>query len=217
MSRVLQRLNRTIPTPAGERTANADESHPMRRATRAIASSPDGWTPELRAQVTGLFDQLAPGWNTRAGEQRLDAVHDALERGPVPDGGTWLELGSGTGLMTSVLARRADVVLSVDLSEQMLSLAPRDVAPRLRADGATLPVPTGSIDVLVAINAFLFPTEAARVVAPDGTLLWVNTSGAHTPIHLPAEDVLAAMGSGWHAVASEAGWGTWAVLRRARD
>ena len=89
--------------------------------------------------------------------------------------------------------------------------------PRLRADGATLPVPTGSIDVLVAINAFLFPTEAARVVSPDGALLWVNTSGAHTPIHLPVEDVLAAMGSGWHAVASEAGWGTWAVLRRARD
>lgn len=214
MSVVLERLDRKIPVPPGERPTNADESHPMRKATRAIASSPQGWTPELRSQVRDLFDQLAPGWNTRAGEQRLDAVHDALERGPLPKGGTWLELGSGTGLMTAALAKRADVVLAVDLSEQMLRLAPAHVAPRLRADGAALPVPPGSVDVLVAINAFLFPAEAARVLAADGALLWVNTSGPHTPIHLPAEDVLAAMGAGWRAVASEAGWGTWAVLRR---
>lgn len=137
--------------------------------------------------------------------------------GPLPRGGTWLELGSGTGLITSLLAEVADLVLSVDLSEQMLLLAPSEVAPRLRADGADLPVPNGSVNVLVAINAFLFPSEARRVIAPDGALVWVNTSGTATPIHLPAEDVLPAMGSGWRAVASDAGWGTWTVLRRAQQ
>jgi hypothetical protein len=54
----------------------------------------------------------------------------------------------------------------------------------------------------------------ARVLAPDGCLVWVNTSGEQTPIYLPADDVVAALGDGWTGVASEAGTGTWCVARR---
>ncbi len=60
----------------------------------------------------------------------------------------------------------------------------------------------------------LFPQEMARVLAPQGVLVWVNTSGDRTPIHLPADDVVTAMGEGWTGTASEAGTGTWCVTRR---
>jgi hypothetical protein len=45
--------------------------------------------------------------------------------------------------------------------------------------------------------------------------MWVNTSGDQTPIYLPAEDVVASLPGQWDAVAAEAGWGTWVVVRRA--
>ncbi len=46
-------------------------------------------------------------------------------------------------------------------------------------------------------------------------IVWVNTRGADTPIHLPPEDVAAAMPGEWKGVAAEAGLGIWAVVRRA--
>jgi hypothetical protein len=54
-----------------------------------------------------------------------------------------------------------------------------------------------------------------RVLSPRGALVWVNTAGALTPIHLSAAEVVDAMPGDWDAVASDAGWGTWAVLTRA--
>jgi hypothetical protein len=48
----------------------------------------------------------------------------------------------------------------------------------------------------------------------EGALVWVNTAGDRTPIHLTADDVEAALPGPWDGIASEAGWGTWAVLRR---
>ena len=110
---------------------------------------------------------------------------------------------------------RFSVVLAAELSAEMLKLAPADVGVRLRADGSRLPLREGSIDAAVLINMFLFPAEMARVIAPAGVLVWVNTSGPDTPIHLPADEVDAALPGDCSGVASEAGWGTWAVLRRA--
>ena len=79
-----------------------------------------------------------------------------------------------------------------------------------------MPLRDGSADVVILENMLLFPQEVARVLAPDGALVWVNSLGAGTPIYLPAEDVALAMPGNWSGVASEAGWGTWCVLRRAR-
>ncbi|MET8405210.1 hypothetical protein [Streptomyces sp900116325] len=61
----------------------------------------------------------------------------------------------------------------------------------------------------------LFPTETARVLAPDGVLLWINQLGQDGPLYLPAEDVAAALPGQWTAVEAEAGWGSWACMRRA--
>jgi len=201
-------------TPAvGDRRSNAGADHPMRRATRAIAFEPGGWTPGLVDEVRSLFDSLAQEWPTRHGAETTAVVVDALGRGGPVGAGTWLELGSGTGLVTPALLGRTRRVLAVDLSLPMLLGAPADVGLRVCADGARLPVADGSVDVAVLANAFLFPAEVRRVLAPGGTLVWSNTFGDGTPIHLPVDDVVAALGDGWDAVASTHAHGSWAVAR----
>jgi SAM-dependent methyltransferase len=103
----------------------------------------------------------------------------------------------------------------MDLSAQMLARAPADAGFRVRADAARLPLPDGSVDAAVLVNMMLFADEIARVLAPAGRLVWVNTSGEQTPIHLPSEEVHDALPGRWTGVASRAGRATWAVLWRA--
>jgi SAM-dependent methyltransferase len=187
----------------------------MRRVTREVAFDPDSWTRGLRNEVAEIFDGEAPNWHTREVPGRYDALEDALARGGVPTDGPTLELGSGTGLSTPLLAERFPGLIAGDLAIEMLRLAPADVAPRLQCDSSGLPFAAGALQVILAINMLLFPREVARVLAPGGCLVWVNTSGEQTPIYLPADDVVAALGDGWEGVASEAGTGTWCVARRA--
>ena len=68
---------------------------------------------------------------------------------------------------------------------------------------------------VVLINAFLFPAEVDRVLAPDGVVVWVNSSGPQTPIYLSVDDVVSRLPGSWEGVASQAGEGHWGVLRRA--
>lgn len=63
-------------------------------------------------------------------------------------------------------------------------------------------------------DALLFPAEIVRVLAPNGVLLWINQLGEDGPLHLPAMDVAHALPGDWQAVEADAGWGSWAVLRR---
>jgi hypothetical protein len=65
------------------------------------------------------------------------------------------------------------------------------------------------------INMLLFPTEVDRVLRPGGTVLWVNTLGDQTPIHLPAADVLTALPGEWHGTTADAGTGFWLAAQRA--
>lgn len=189
-------------------------SHPMRLLTRAAAFHADAWTAEQATEVRDLFDRLASDWDTRNRPERFVPIVDALERGGPFSRGLALELGSGTGIATSELAERFPRLVAVDLSMEMLRLA-SPLAPRLRADGARLPFRHGAVDTLILINMLLFPVEVDRVLATDGALVWVNTSGPDTPIYLPAEDLEEALPGEWDLFAAQAGRGTWAVARRA--
>lgn len=173
------------------------------------------WTDETSGRITAMFDGMADEWT--AGHDNPDRdllLHDALDRGfdgqPVT-GEQVLELGSGTGLGTRELATRFDDVVALDRSQGMLENAPPEYAPRVLGDSAALPVQASSIDVLVLVNMFLFPSEVDRVLAPGGSLVWVNTFGENTPIHLTAQEVDDAMPGDWHVTHSRAGTGTWAV------
>ena len=191
----------------------------MRIATRRAAGlEPGGWTPELRKQVGEFFDTMSAEWHTRTSPQRTAVVMDALERGlghRDSRAGVAVEVGSGIGAYSGLLAQRFTTVLAIDLSLPMLRLAPVGTAHRIQADGAMLPLRASCAAAVVLINAFLFPAEVDRILARDGALVWVNSSGTQTPIFLDAEDLLSALPGKWTGTASQAGEGTWCVLRRA--
>jgi SAM-dependent methyltransferase len=188
--------------------------HPMRKVTRQVAFE-RGWSAGRAARVAELFDSLAADWATRRVEPAKAApVLDAIDRGGVSTAGRWAELGCGTGAGCLILAGRVARLVTVDLAAEMLANAPDD-APRVRADAATLPFPDGAFDSVLAINMLLFPDEVDRILAPAGALVWVNTLGDRTPIHLPPADVVGALPGSWEAVTARAGTGFWAVVRRA--
>jgi SAM-dependent methyltransferase len=194
------------------------DDHPMRIATRRAAGlDAGGWTGELRDQVEEFFDDLAGEWHTRSSPQRTAVVTDALVRGLDPIGvsaGIAVEIGSGIGTYSPLLAARFPTVVAVDLSLVMLKLAPGGPARRIQADGAALPIRDGSAAAIVLINAFLFPAEVERVLSRDGALVWVNSSGEQTPIYLSVEDLVARLPGEWTGTSSRAGEGHWCVLRR---
>ena len=191
----------------------------MRIATRRAAGLDDrGWTGELRSQVEDYFDGIAAEWHTRITPQRTAVVTDALSRGldalEVPVGPA-VEVGSGIGTYTSLLAERFATVVAIDLSLAMLKLAPIGPGLRVQADAARLPLRNASAAAVVLINAFLFPAEVERVLSPGGALVWVNSSGEQTPIYLSVDDLVARLPGGWTGTSSRAGEGHWCVLRRA--
>jgi hypothetical protein len=202
-------------TVASERPEVGGPDHPMRRVTTDTAFAPESWTPERAAKVGELFDSLAPTWKERDGPERHASVLDALDRGgPFPHG-PCIEVGSGAGIATPVLADALRDVIALDLSFEMLVLAGSET-PRVRADASVLPIRSHAVAVVALINMFLFPAEVDRVLAPDGALLWVSTLGDATPIYLPPADVIRALPGAWDGVTADAGWGTWLVARRAR-
>lgn len=192
----------------------AGPDHPMRRLTRAVALG-ERWTIDDAARVTTVFDSLAAEWAARrVDDARAAPVLDALERGELPAGGRWLELGSGTGAGTSLLAEVARSLVAVDLSGAMLRHAPADLAPRLQADASTLPFPDDAFAAVVMVNMLLFPVEVDRVLGPDGVIVWINTLGDQTPIHLPSPDVMTALPGAWTGRTARAGTGFWLTARR---
>lgn len=190
----------------------------MRLATRRAAGLDEGgWEHGLRDDVRAYFDGMAGEWHTRTSPARVAIVADALGRGVEAVGapaGLAVEVGSGIGAYSGLLADRFSTVVAIDLSLAMLRLAPPTPGLRVQADGSALPLRDGGTAAVILINAFLFPHEVARVLAPDGVILWVNSSGERTPIYLSPDDLLTALPGKWTGTASRAGEGHWCVLRR---
>ena len=211
--------------PAPSELPEADGAvHPMRAVTAEAAFREASWTPQRARDVAEFFGELAPVWNQRIPPEELDGILDALERGEVPKGGRCLEIGAGTGHATRHLRNWCESVIAIDISEEMLHRLDSALAPRVLADGSRLPFPDGTADVIALANMFLFPAEAARMLAPDGRIVWYNGIGEHTPIHLSAEELIQALSKYpapssteaiWQATAGRWGHATWCVLHRA--
>lgn len=209
------RLDRVVPA-ADARPALNGASSPIRGVTRQIAFDHGSWTKERAEKVAELFNGMASDWAARHDRHHGEPLVDALDRGgPFAGAGRVCEVGSGTGLLTPVLTSRFATVVAVEIAEAMARLAPDDIGCRVLADGALLPAADGAYDVVVLFNAFLFPSEIDRVLARHGALVWVSGMGDDTPIYLAVEDVGDALSGSWTAVAADAGWGNWAVFRRA--
>jgi len=194
-------------------------THRMREVTTHLAE--DGiWDSSLTEEVRQLFDSLAEEWTaTRDHPQRNLPILDALNRGKVK-GQIALELGAGTCISARDLISKFDSFIAMDLSLAMLNNAIENAPPLVCTDGSALPVANGAIDVLILQNMFLFPKEVERCLSTEGYLVWVNSRGPETPIHLPVEKVVhsleSAAGHGWDAVASTSGEATWAVIQRSK-
>lgn len=211
MSRTLPRI---LASPDDKPLPPRNTAQAFRSFARDLAVGRRAWTATEAEFLAELFDQLAPDWDTVQATGRDDPLRDALARGDLPYG-RCLEIGSGTGQFTPLLASAFPAVISVDLSEQMLRQAAGRSPARVRADASALPVPDASISVVAAIDMLLFPTETVRVLAPHGVLLWINQLGEDGPLYLLADEVADALPGRWTATESAAGWGTWAVLQRA--
>ncbi len=205
-----------------------NSDHPMRVMTRRAAGlQGPPWGPDAVDEVAGLFNTLAPEWHTRESDDRSQIVVDALQRGldplrersgsapgwdDIPDAA--VELGSGLGTYSALLADRFAVAMAAEISEEMHRRAHSSGAIRILADGSSLPLSSSSLGAVVLVNCFLFPTEITRVLAPGGIVLWVNSSGESTPIHLSTTEVVGALPFEVVGVEARAGIGTWCALRR---
>ena len=106
-----------------------------------------------------------------------------VDRLAIPPGARWLDVGCGTGALTGAVLDRAlpTSILGVDPSPDFVDVAARtQTDPRVRfavADASSLPVETGSIDVVVSGLVLNFVpdiagglTEMRRVAVSGGTV-----------------------------------------------
>jgi ubiquinone/menaquinone biosynthesis C-methylase UbiE len=172
-----------------------------RLVTDAVVRRPRLWRL-FRGPLRGMFDRLAPTWETRIGPHHLLALDLALEDVPPPRRA--LDLGTGTGVVALALAKRypeAEVV-GIDLSPGMIEEARRKLAPELagrvsfeEGDASGLACPDGEFELVVLSNMIPFADELARIAAPGGTLVLSFSRGAETPIYVAPEVLRRELGS----------------------
>jgi ubiquinone/menaquinone biosynthesis C-methylase UbiE len=164
-----------------------------RLVTDAVVRRPLLWRL-FRGPLRGMFDGLAPTWETRIGPHHMWALDLALEDVPVP--ARILDLGTGTGVVAFALAERypAAKVVGIDLSPGMIEEVGRKLMPGLAGrvgfevgDASALACADGAFDLVVLSNMIPFFDELARVVAPGGTLVLSFSKGAETPIYVAPE------------------------------
>ena len=165
-----------------------------RLATNVVVRAPALW-PLFKMPLRRQFDWLAPSWDARVGREGRRAFEAALDRVTISPRRA-LDLGTGTGFGAVAVARRwpAATIVGVDLAEAMLAEArralPAELAPRVRferGDAARLPYPSETFDLVTLANMIPFFDELARVTAPGGFVVLGFTSGAQTPIYVPAD------------------------------
>jgi ubiquinone/menaquinone biosynthesis C-methylase UbiE len=167
---------------------------PTERSRSKRAEPTDGTGPSVKERVQRQFSSAAERYATsavHAGGPDLDALVAAIP----DDGRHILDVGCGTGHTTLAVARRADSVVGIDLTEEMLAQARRLATERgienvhfVQGDAEAIPFADASFDAVVSrYSAHHFPHperalgEIARVLRPGGTFLVVDTVAAGQP------------------------------------
>jgi SAM-dependent methyltransferase len=195
-----------------------------RVVTVAVTRAPRLW-PLFRRALRFQFHTLAPNWDTIVNPEHIAPYEAALEGVEPPRRA--LDLGTGTGAGAFAIARRfpdAEVV-GADIAEGMVEQArrktPAELADRVRfevTDASRLPYGDGEFDLVGLANMIPFFDELARVVAARGAAVIAFSSGAETPIYVPAERIRAELSArGFTEFADfAAGNGTALVARKPR-
>lgn len=140
--------------------------------------------------AAAYFSEIADNWDKiRSLHYPNPAIEEALVEavgaGPFD---RVVDIGTGTGRMLSLFARRARRLDGVDFSHQMLTVARANLArdevahAHLRyADAAALPFEDGAADLVIIHQVLHFVdepdrvlAEAGRLLCPDGQLLIVD-------------------------------------------
>jgi SAM-dependent methyltransferase len=135
--------------------------------------------------VAEAYEHYVGRWSRRVAESFVPGLG-------VPAGLRWLDVGCGTGALTSVVLHAGEPaeVHAVDPSNGFLTHAGRTADPRVQfsvGDARALPFPDGRFDVVVSglvLNFLPDPVgaaaELARVAAPGGVVaayLWDYADG----------------------------------------
>ena len=120
------------------------------------------------------YDAIRPGYPEAL-------IEDVIAFSGIPEGGSILEIGCGTGQASLPFARRGYQMLCLDIGAEMLAIARQNLAayPRVRFEQAAFehwPEMPNVFDLLTAATAFHWVPravgypKAARVLKPGGTL-----------------------------------------------
>jgi SAM-dependent methyltransferase len=128
--------------------------------------------------------QAEPTWGIfGVPESQLHVLPDDLE------GKDAIELGCGTGYVSSWLARRGARPVGIDNSKRQLETAHRLQRefniefPLIHGNAETVPLPDGSFDLAISeygaclwADPYRWVPEAARLLRPDGELVFLTNS-----------------------------------------
>jgi SAM-dependent methyltransferase len=146
------------------------------------------------------FDRdYAAIYQHRDGAEAEAAVAMALARAPQLAAGPVLDLGCGGGRHLAVLRRANPLAFGLDLSRDLLALAPPDLRPwLLRGDMRRLPVRPGTLaGICMWFTPFGYFTDPENrelfralgaMLRPGGVLVLDYLNAAHARAHLVAED-----------------------------
>lgn len=116
----------------------------------------------MRRPRNAIFDHVAPVYDLLSGGLGLAPVVAALA---APGGSRVLDLGGGTGRLSSRLARRGARPVVVDASLPMLHRAARKSIPGVRARAERLPFSDGTLDRVAIVDALHHMADLERVAA----------------------------------------------------
>src|SRR5437763_14913498 len=165
-----------------------------RLTTNVVVRRPTLWRL-FRGPLRRQFDRLAPHWDVRRSPGHLAAYEHALEHVDPPPRRA-LDVGTGTGDGAFAVAQRFPdaEVIGVDISEAMISEArrktPHDLAERVRfeiGDASALPFEAGAFELVALANMIPFFDELARIVSPEGFVVFGFSGGSETPIFVDSQ------------------------------
>jgi ubiquinone/menaquinone biosynthesis C-methylase UbiE/DNA-binding HxlR family transcriptional regulator len=194
-------------------------------ATETLFASDAARTEKVRAERAEAalrhFEGIAEVWDQiRSLHVAESDVEHAIDRAlGTPPLGRMVDVGTGTGRMIELFGPRASQAIGIDRSSEMLRLArvkleAAGISSSLRqGDMYALPLADHSADTIVIHQVLHYAhspasaiAEAARVLAPDGTLLVVDFA-AHEREELRLSDAHIRLGfedeamTGWFAAA----------------
>jgi ubiquinone/menaquinone biosynthesis C-methylase UbiE len=176
-------------------------------------------TAEFYDEDAAQYDELR--FASQAGRRNHATQIQLIESLLPADTGKTVEVGSGTGRFTRVVAPRTSDYVIIDVAAQMLAAANRavPVTRPLIGDATNLPLQSESVDTLVCLNVLNHVpafdralAEFGRVLKPGGILL-VNFNNVQSPYFLPGMIVNRRKRAFRADVFSH--WQTWSAFRNA--